>query len=201
MQTSNFIGEETSSMPPPSPLRSEHSRSFGRDSSPMVEDPSQWTQEQQQRMMQTILGGGGQMPSAGGENFGQDPLQAMMEALLNPQGSGVPNPANGSSQGQLFLPPGFPTSAPGMMPPNPMMQGFAPPPPRTLFQKLAPLLHIFSTILLLLFFVIRFEPSVHSSLPNIVSQGLLERWAGLRWASGSVQGVVSLYSVITAIQR
>ena len=170
-------------------------------------DPSVWSPEQQQQFMSALLGAAasGRLPMDGAEQQearrrvasassaasstavdsgaepagADDPMSALMAAL---QGGG-----DGA-------PPAFPfPGAAGMMPPSQA----APPKPKTLLQKLMPVVHIVCAWALLAYFVLWKEPEAYDAKTHGVSttDGAWRRWAELNWKSPEdgwgVQTVVS----------
>lgn len=78
-------------------------------------------------------------------------------------------------------------------PPNPMMQAFQPPPPKSMFQKLAPLLHAVLAICMVLYFVFHFEPEIYSGRAE--ERSVWERWASLARYSNDERGVQAVVSL------
>jgi hypothetical protein len=129
------------------------------------------------------MGGGGgpggpfpQFPGVAGSEGAPDPFAAMLASLSGQGGPGGPM-AFGAPQ---------------------MAQPQAPPRPRTLVQKIVPLLHALSTILLLAFFVIYAEPIRYAQRPLLENESAevsrWRRWAELGWRDsrgGGIQSVVS----------
>lgn len=196
-------------MPPPVPSKS-RTPSYNMASAsadPLANgsqpDPSMWSEDQQRQFMQALMGGQGipggpgltppQISSSastpgtqpdfdpfagmnmGGMGGGNDPLSALMSQF---------------QQG----------GAPGSMPP-PQTRS-APPKPRTLIQKLLPLIHFICVWALLAYFVLWKEPEAFDSVTYGAVDGKgLSLW-GRRWgelgrrvttgAGWGVQAVVSL---------
>ncbi|TCD60795.1 hypothetical protein EIP91_009508 [Steccherinum ochraceum] len=176
-----FVGEE-SHLPTP-PIRSRTAsdshtpfRSAGLGAT--QPDPSVWSEEQQQQLLSALMGGaaGGpslfpgqpQLPSSGPSGGSstdgpapEDPLAAMFSAMTQQQGG---------AQGM------FGAGMPGMN-----MQPPAPPTPKTLVQKLMPLVHLVAAWVLLAYFVIWKEPEVYDtqSYRSFLVQGRWRRWAEL----------------------
>jgi len=128
-----------------------------------------------------------------------DPFAAMLANFANPQAGVGSGPLAGADLGSKQQPPGFP---PGIGVQNPMMQAFAPPVPRTLLQKIMPILHMVSVLCLLAAFVVYFEQAVYAGVPDAMTQGVWERWASLAWSKSSAGGVqaVPLFYAFTTLQ-
>jgi hypothetical protein len=171
----DFVGEETRDMPTPPPIHltagDQHLTppSSQDNSRARTPDPSAWSSEQQQQFMQALLGGG--PPNVGpnptfpnlmkDSNESDDPLSTIMSQIMT----------NFSQSGASSTPPS--SVAPE-----------APPKPKTLFQRLLPLIHVLSTLVLLFYFVVHIEPAKHAAAAHLFEegsdQGPMARWA--RWA-------------------
>ncbi|THH14054.1 hypothetical protein EW146_g6237 [Bondarzewia mesenterica] len=168
----NFLGEDTPRPSPPVATRSSRAtpdphtspfEAFGMGGTPP--DPSVWSAEQQQQFIQAVLGSG-PMPTALPSNpqiaspsnnvpLPDDPLMTLMSSL----GQGGPS-ALGKGP---------------MAPPNPSEK------PRSLVQKLMPLIHVLTAWFLVAFFVAWKEPEVfYAQTSSAVLPGSIwRRWATL----------------------
>ncbi|KAG8936902.1 hypothetical protein FRC03_008608 [Tulasnella sp. 419] len=197
----DFLGEEPRSNPKPPSIHRQHSNppSGGESRGSIPEEVPAWSTEQEQLLMQALMGRLGGGPSA------PNPL-GMLPGLtppsVTPQLSGQPpDPfaallanlqSNGPSDGPQF--------GPGLGMQNPLFQPIPAPKPKSRLQKLLPLLHITSILCLLAFFVIRYEPSLHATLPDAIPQSRWSRWSDLRWSKGnewSVQAAPLFYAFTT----
>ena len=194
---SNFIGEDP--LPPP-PLTSDQSsrhasgpRIFPSDTSARLgsspPDPSAWSNEQQQQFLQTLLGG---PPPSEPHPFNvnapvtnsvvpDDPLIALMSSL------GV-DPGIGRGTGAASQPK-------------------AEAKPKTVIQRLLPILHVITVWALVAFFIFWREPEAFRARNfAVVSTGdIWNRWARLastpaEQSSWGIEIVVSLPLVVTAQQ-
>ncbi|KAK7468372.1 hypothetical protein VKT23_002888 [Stygiomarasmius scandens] len=198
--TSTFLGEETNMPTPPlraSPSPAPNAPSNKSTSSPPGPEPGVWSQEQQQ-FLQALMGGVGGAEGAGMGMGGMDanPLAALLMAGLNGGAGAGTMPAlpgtgsmgtDGKSEGiPPLMPPGFPNMAgtgPGM-PPGAMM-ATEPPKPKTLLQRLMPLIHLVAMWALLAYFAFFQEPKVYEETFGATSvsgsgwQGVWTRWGEL----------------------
>ncbi|KAI0762475.1 hypothetical protein C8Q74DRAFT_1371505 [Fomes fomentarius] len=215
----NFLGE-TSDMPTPSAstpgtrnVSDSHTSPFAAAGlGSATPDPSIWSEEQQQQLMNAFLGAAasGQLPGVGAEqprpratstspsstaaasttaasstaapSTADDPMAALMSAL---------------QQGGAGAPPGHQFPGAGFGPAQ-----SAPPKPKTLLQKLMPIVHIISAWTLLAYFILWKEPEVHeASTHGASSEGVWRRWAELSWKpaedSWSVQTVPFFWAFTT----
>ncbi|KAK7688122.1 hypothetical protein QCA50_008492 [Cerrena zonata] len=191
-----FVGEESSLPTPPSLSRtaSSSSRSPNNDASSTTSsgfmgagfgdngpDPSIWSEEQQQQLLQALMGGAG----VGSPNLfgGLNPPQQQQQRRI---------PSN-SSDPSSQSPPDDPLAAlmqslgqPGAQSPAGTFPGFPPPPappkPKTLLQKLIPLIHILAAWILLGYFVLWREPAAFETQSHGAGGGdWWRRWAELGW--------------------
>lgn len=113
-------------------------------------DPSSWTQEQQQQFMNALLGGGPPasflpgLPRPPTADAGApqpapdaDPLAALMSSLAQFQGAGQDQQNGFAPPAGMFTPPA------GMFPPA---QTAPPKPPKTLLQRVMPLIHLLASV-------------------------------------------------------
>ncbi|TDL22286.1 hypothetical protein BD410DRAFT_821234 [Rickenella mellea] len=170
-----FLGEETNMpRPPPMSTPSPPPAIPGLGSS---DGPTAWTPEQQAEIMRAFMGGGvlpgmdqnmsGPRPAVPAIENNQsplppdDPMSAMMQALAQFTGQAPP--------GVEGAPP-FPG------------QSLEPPKPKSMFQKLMPVIHLGTTWILLAYFVLIREPEEHEARTHAADgSGVLQRWADLRW--------------------
>lgn len=173
-------------MPTP-PTASRHASSSGASSFQSgfgsgMPDPSAWSEEQQLSFMNALLGGGPRSTPLPGQPAlpptsdpsdsmsSPDPLAALMASMTQP---GM----------NSFTPPG----AAGKQ---------ATTRPRSLLQKLAPLIHLVAAWALLAYFVVWREPEAYTARTHLADNGntFWRRWADLAWrepdASWGVQAVV-----------
>ncbi|KAI0079071.1 hypothetical protein K474DRAFT_725983 [Panus rudis PR-1116 ss-1] len=167
-------------------------------------DPSIWSEEQQRQLLQALMGASSaaqqnassqqqqqrRIPSSSASAAssdtlgGSDPLMALM-AQLNQDGSGMKPPMDFSAFGA------------GMGQPP------APPKPRTMVQKLMPLIHIVAALMLLGYFVVWKEPLAYELSGHGVAgkNDWWGRWADLSWKSPvdgwGVQPVPFFYAFTT----
>ncbi|KAH9850581.1 hypothetical protein C2E23DRAFT_869807 [Lenzites betulinus] len=187
---SNFVGE-TSDMPTPPTASTPSSRNVSSSVrspfeaaglGPGAPDPSVWSEEQQAQFMNALLGaaaGGGpeqrlpRLPSSSAPAASSgapppegDPMAALMAAL---------------QQGGAGAPPGFqfPGAGMGMAPPS------AAPKPKSLLQRLMPVIHILAAWLLLAYFVLWREPEAYDAKTHAspLADSRWRRWADLGWKS------------------
>ncbi|KAI0307399.1 hypothetical protein B0F90DRAFT_1828361 [Multifurca ochricompacta] len=162
----NFIGEDPHLTPPFAAHQSRHTPDLhtspfgvvGLDGSPP--DPSVWSNEQQQQILQALLGSAPSnrprtLNANAPDTSGDDPLLAFMSNL----GMGA-DPGKGAG--------GIPLSQTKVK-------------PKTLTQKLLPLLHLFSVWALVAFFVFWQEPETFRARnsPVVRSGSVWNRWARL----------------------
>lgn len=180
-RTDAFVGEETV-MPTP-PVRGSPAPSNQR-----TDGPTAWSQEQQQEFIRALMaenltgappaGMGPQrgMPALGSNapapGGGEDPMAAMMSALS--QFSGQPGTNTEMLSGQT-------------------MQAIR---PRTMLQKLMPLIHLVATWALLGYFVLFKEPQAYELRTHTAENyNAWQRWADLGWRNAKdgfgVQAMVS----------
>lgn len=180
----HFIGDDPLLDPPPAsqpPRRTSdpHGSRFGSAGwGGPPSDPSAWSDEQQQQFLRALLSGtpptGSPLdPDVLGPNgaMTEDPLLALMSNFTAGAGAG---------------------KGAGSMP---LSQAEAR--PKTMTQKLLPILHVFSVWALVAFFVIWMEPEAFRAQNSAVvpSSNTWNRWAQL--ATGSVEG--SLWRVETVV--
>ncbi|KAI0369861.1 hypothetical protein BV20DRAFT_995869 [Pilatotrama ljubarskyi] len=184
---SEFVGE-TSDMPTPPAASTPASRNVSASArSPFeaaglgtrVPDPSVWSEEQQAQFMDALLGAAARGPeqsrlppppsstsaSAGVPPPGDDPMVALMSALQQ-QGAGG------------GMPPGMQFPGAGL--------GMAPlPKPKTLLQKLMPVIHLLAAWMLLAYFVLWKEPEAYEARTHgtDMAGSRWRRWAELSWKS------------------
>ncbi|PBK78415.1 hypothetical protein ARMSODRAFT_947319 [Armillaria solidipes] len=147
---------------------------------PFAPDPSVWSEQQQQQLMQALMG---QLP-AGTEpppmpNLADNPLFSNLLA------------ASGGGNGNGGLAGGMP--AMGKIP-EPVVQ------PKSLLQKLLPLLHLVVMWGFLAFFVLYKEPQVQEALGGLTNEprnALWQRWAELGTEKGRIQLVPFFWALIT----
>ncbi|CAL1697030.1 unnamed protein product [Somion occarium] len=207
-----FVGEETTLPTPPSlsrtstssrkPSSTSISASSGLSSAGFgnhAPDPSVWSEEQQRQLMQALLGGGSaqgnafsgpqpRIPSGPSpDQAAEDPLLALMQSL-----TAADQPGQAGFGGQ---------------PPAAAFPGFASPPlppkPKTLVQKLMPLIHVVAAWIVLTYFVIWREPQEFEETNHVVSSSgdWWRRWAELGWKipgdGWGVQAVPFFYAFTT----
>lgn len=165
--------------------------------------PSAWTTEQQQEFIRALMNAPEQAaqrsiasePTASqagaglNADAGDDPMAAMLNALTQMTGQGVPS--------------GF-----GDIPGMPPMPGADIPvtPTRNLFVKLRPLLHLLASWILLAFFALKMEPEAYADQNHTtaIPPGMLERWARLAWRAPedffAVRAVVSIVWLVAILQ-
>jgi GET complex subunit GET2 len=190
---SNFIGDDP--LPPPALASDQPSRhASGPRISPSdtlggsPPDPSAWSNEQQQQFLQTLLGG--PAPSEPHPfNFNapvsnsavpDDPLIALMSSLgVDPVGRGTGAVSQSKAEAK----------------------------PKTVIQKLLPILHVIAVWALVAFFIFWREPEAFRARNSaVVSTGdIWNRWARLasdpaERSSWGIEIVVSLPLVIAAQQ-
>ncbi|KAH9939035.1 uncharacterized protein BXZ73DRAFT_44092 [Epithele typhae] len=207
----DFVGE-TSNMPTPplapraasmpAPSATSPFQAAGLGAAPP--DPSVWSEEQQQQFMSALLGAAasGRFPTdlnssasasthslpaprprvassasstAGSTTVVADPPEASLPAD-DPMSALMA--ALGGGNGGGGAPPAFPFPGAGMMPPQ-----MAPPKPKTLLQRLMPLVHVVCAWVLLTYFVLWKEPEAYEIKTHGTSamEGLWSRWADLSW--------------------
>ncbi|KAK0463891.1 uncharacterized protein EV420DRAFT_1520601 [Desarmillaria tabescens] len=170
---SNFAEEGTSIPTPPS----------RGDTVPTgAPDPSVWSEQQQQQLMQALMG---RLP-AGAETSPMPNLEdnPFLSNLLA---------ASGGGNGKGGLAGGMP--AMGKVP-EPVVQ------PKSLLQKLLPLLHLVIMWGFLAFFVLYKEPQVQEALGGLTNDprnALWQRWAELGSEKGRIQ-LVPFFWALTTIQ-
>ena len=143
-------------------------------------DPSVWSEEQQQQLLDALRGGPGRPPQLPGQQrlpsssssvndqpqdtpAQEDPLAALLTAMTQQQKEG----------GQEMF-----GNIPGMT-----MQPPTPPAPKTLLQKVMPLVHLVAAWLLFAYFVIWKEPEAYDvrSHGSVLAQSRWKRWAEMGW--------------------
>ena len=185
---SNFIGEDP--LPPPPLASDQPSRhASGPQLGSIPPDPSVWSSEQQQQFLQSLLGG---PPPSEPHPFNvtapvtnspvpDDPLIALMSSL------GV-DPGIGRGAGAVS-------------------QSKAEAKPKTVIQKLLPILHVIAVWALVAFFILWREPEAFRARSSaVVSTGnIWNRWARLasspaEQSSWGIEIVVSLPLVVATQQ-
>jgi len=178
-----FIGDDPPELPLPNPPPKRQSEP------PSPVDPSVWSENQQAEFMRAL----GMGAAVGNPNFALPPSAAsafnqntngepnidFLNALM--QQSGPPSPGGSS----LFSSTSTATF--------PAVQK-----PKTLLQKLLPMVHILSVWLLFGFFVLWREPTLHSvSVPwqSDSPGGIWRRWAWLASETGGKEGVWSVQNL------
>ncbi|GJE99758.1 hypothetical protein PsYK624_160290 [Phanerochaete sordida] len=166
-----FLGEDTPT-PPIQSRTASNSRPAPFASQP---DPSVWSDEQQQQLMNALMGAArgaspsfpSQQPQSVDALPEDNPLAALMSMMP---------PAGG--QGGAGMPP-------GMVPPGANMFGQPPAQrkPKTLLQKLLPIVHLIAGWALLAYFVFWKEPQAFEAQPHTsAAEGSAwRRWAELGW--------------------
>lgn len=201
----SFIGDESDAPPMPRVVSAQKSSSqtpssLGGAATP---DPSVWSQEQQEEFMRALMGAGVTAPGAApqpnifkgapGPNASQpadmqDPLMALMSSFAAAQGgSNGPIPTT-DANAPFNMPPGMP-AFPGMNFPGAGAEPAAPPKPKSLVQKLLPLLHLLATFALLVYFVLWKEADAFSDRAGASvltgadgkAESRWRRWAELGW--------------------
>ncbi|KZT35453.1 hypothetical protein SISSUDRAFT_1008775, partial [Sistotremastrum suecicum HHB10207 ss-3] len=149
-----FVGEET---PVPTPPLSSNRTPTGFDAAPGAAMGNAWSPEQQaqaEQMMRSIFGGSMPFPGAGaGVNPGLPPPANPF--LLPNEGDGseqIPPMPMGANPLQSLM---SAFGGEGQFPSGPQV---SPPKPRTLLEKLLPLIHLVSTLALLAYFIFVQEP-------------------------------------------
>lgn len=195
---SNFIGEDP--LPPPPLVSDQPSRhasgprisssdtSARLGSSPP--DPSAWSNEQQQQFLQTLLGGG---PPPG------EPHPFNVNAPVT--NSAVPDDPLIALMSRLGVDPGIGRGA------GAVSQSKMEAKPKTVIQKLLPILHVIAVWALVAFFIFWREPEAFRARNSaVVSTGdIWNRWARLasspaEQSSWGIEIVVSLPLVVAAQQ-
>ncbi|KIO31176.1 hypothetical protein M407DRAFT_241884 [Tulasnella calospora MUT 4182] len=220
-----LLGEEpTINMPRPSPSPSPASRRTSRlyQSSPgPPEDFSGGIPPEQEAMMRALLASMGgaaaapglpslapgmtppgiNVPAAGGP-LPSDPFSAMLAQLANqPQ-----LPSSSSTDGAAAAAMMNPLAAFGSSAGPTASVAVSPPKPKSLLQKLVPLLHAVSVLFLLAYFVFKWEPSAYEAgggaadLPASMSGW--SRWSSLANAKSDVGGIqaVPIFAAFTTLQ-
>ena len=213
----DFVGE-TSDMPTP-PASTPGSRNVSGNSashtSPFqaaglgasAPDPSVWSEEQQQQFMNALLGAAasGRFPGAGAGALPEQPrprasstASSTTAVASSIAGASAPPPTddpmaalmNALQQGGAGAPPGFQFPGAGISPAETTL-----PKPKTLLQKLMPVIHIISAWALLAYFALWKEPEAFDAKTHGSRESLWRRWAELGWKSPEdgwgVQAVVS----------
>lgn len=217
----NFVGE-TSDMPTP-PASTPGSRNVSgappTHASPLeaaglagsAPDPSVWSEEQQQQFMNAMLNAAasGRFPGVGPVPEQRRPrassTASSVTAVASPiAGSSAPPPVEDPMAalmaalqgGGAGAPPAFPFPGAGKAPSEAAL-----PKPKTLLQKLLPIIHIISAWALLAYFALWKEPEAYDAKTHGSVESQWRRWAELSWKSPEdgwgVQTVVSgrLFSI------
>ncbi|CAK5264174.1 unnamed protein product [Mycena citricolor] len=180
---SNFLGEESPALP-----RSRVSSTTGRSrttsgpSNPLgMPDPSAWSPEQQEQFMAAMMGGLPPQLTSGASTPGAPPSYEDSMPPPNPF-AGMPGMENNPLAAMLM-------SAAGGGGPFSGETSALPSKPKTLLQRVLPLVHIAAVWALVLYFVIIREPSVYMSTTGWglgTGKGVADRWERLvHTASGS----------------
>ncbi|TBU56205.1 hypothetical protein BD310DRAFT_1040636 [Dichomitus squalens] len=203
----DFVGE-TSDMPTP-PASTPGSRNVSgapaSHASPLqaaglgasAPDPSVWSEEQQQQFMNALIGAAasGRFPGAGAgvgalpeQPRPRAPSTASSTTAVAPSIAGSPAPPltddpmaalmNALQQGGAGTPPGFQFPGAGMAPAETVSLK-----PKTLLQKLMPVIHIISAWALLAYFALWKEPEAYDAKTYGSRESLWRRWAELSWKS------------------
>ncbi|KAG8894727.1 hypothetical protein FRC00_008536 [Tulasnella sp. 408] len=139
-------------------------------------------------------------PTAGGGPLPSDPFSMMLAQMANQQQ--LPSSSDGAAANPLAAM--FGASAAGV--PTAASVAVQPPKPKTLLQKLVPLLHAVSVLVLLAYFVFKGEPSAFEAgnggagLPPSMSGW--SRWSSLvraRSEEGGIQAV-PIFAAFTTLQ-
>lgn len=198
-----FVGEETHLPTPPVRSRTasdSHSPFQSAGLGNAQPDPSVWSEEQQQQLMSALMGGLGRAPpnfpgqprlpsssaseapsDAPNASPPEDPLAAMIAAMTQQQQGGGQAPMGGF---------------PGMN-----MEPPAPRPPKTLLQKVMPVVHLVAAWFLFAYFFTWREPLAYElqSHGSVLGASRWRRWAELAWKSPvegwGVQAVVRSLSL------
>jgi hypothetical protein len=207
--TDSFLGEDSSI---PATPQSRTSRPASRATSASVasdatavNDPSAWTQAQQEQFMRALMGAGlagtpppeltstteGSPGSVGSTPLDtQDPLMALMQSFATAQGA---QGTHGAAAPPPFNMPTGMTAFPGMGMPG--MGMAAPPKPKTLSQKLLPMLHLLVIFAVVAYFVLYKEVGAFVSRAGAtvskgqdVGESQWRRWAELAWRPSDVGG-------------
>lgn len=170
-------------------------------------DPSVWSEEQQQQFMNAMLNAAasGRFPGMGPVPEQQRPRASSTASSTTAVASSVagssappPPPAEDPmaalmaalQQGGAGTPPAFPFPGAGKTPSE-----AGPPKPKTLLQKLLPIIHIVSAWALLAYFTLWKEPEAFLAKTHGSLESQWRRWADLSWKSPEdgwgVQAVVS----------
>ncbi|PIL30776.1 hypothetical protein GSI_06944 [Ganoderma sinense ZZ0214-1] len=198
----NFVGE-TSDMPTPPasvPGSRNVSGALPAHTSPLQDaafgsapDPSVWSEEQQQQFMNAMLNAAasGRFPGIGPVSEQQRPrasstASSTTAVASSVAGSSAPPPTEDPmaalmaafQQGGAGTPPAFPFPGTGKAPSE-----VAPPKPKTLLQKLLPIIHIISAWALLAYFAIWREPEAYNTKTHGSQESHWRRWAELSWKS------------------
>ncbi|KIY73273.1 hypothetical protein CYLTODRAFT_417236 [Cylindrobasidium torrendii FP15055 ss-10] len=148
-------------------------------------DPTVWNNEEQQRLMQALLMGGfpqmqpGQAPALG----------------TPPRGDSIPSIPS-MEDNPLFA------QLAAAMPPPGSRTAMDPPKPKTLVQRLFPLIHLVSAWILLAYFVLVQEPNVNEAMGGFVDEQknhAFTRWGAFSKEIGRVQ-VVPFFWAFTTVQ-
>ena len=189
--SSNLTGEESSR-----PTKTRTPSHTTASSDPLVNrsqpDPSMWSEGQQRQFMHALMGGQG---GPGLAPLGTSGTQPDLDPFAG-MNVGGGNDSLSALISQLQVQGGVPSSTP------PLQTQGTPPKPRTIIQKLLPLIHFICVWALLAYFVIWKEPEVFDSVTygTLNGKGLSlwgRRWGELRernttGAGWGVQAVVSL---------
>lgn len=223
----SFIGEdpETTLRPRTPTSTTSATETASNRSSTATPDPSKWGQDQQEQFMRALFGAGlaGQ---AGGlppnllqgatdptasqiPEMPHDPLAMLMAQMAGPQSAAGGSPFGPTTHASAGIP-----SFPGMNFPGPPIQPSGPPKPKSLVQKLMPLVHLLASFALLLYFIFWAEAGAFAERAGASvltgSDGKAEsqwrRWAELGWRGAEnggwgVQAAVSHYLRVARCTR
>ncbi|RDX51570.1 hypothetical protein OH76DRAFT_1435579 [Lentinus brumalis] len=192
----DFVGE-TSDMPAPAASTSGTRNVSDAHASPFnaaglvsaAPDPSVWSEEQQQQFMNALLGAAasGQFPGAeqpAPRTSSTSSFPAVAPSIAASSTTDGPPPDDPMAalmaafqQGGAGAPPGFQFPGAGLG-----AAQSAAPKPKTLLQKLMPLVHIIAAWVLLAYFALWKEPEIYEERTHgSVAGSRWQRWADLAW--------------------
>jgi len=178
----NFLGEDTMMPTPPT-----HVAGTPPTVNAPPTGPSAWSQEEQQEFFQALMTA--QQPGAPNLRARDPPLPS------NEMQDEAPDPALASMMSAMSKLTGQP-GGPAMAPPAQVAR------PKTTIQKLMPLIHLFASWCLLVFFIAFHEPSDYSMMDLVTGKSaVFQRWSELKWrptkGEFGVQAVPFFWALVT----